>query len=68
MKKEDVGFWLLLIGVSMVLYLRAWTLYKGGIIGKQWTSIWKLDWISQWQNVAALFVTAGTILLWKKIQ
>jgi hypothetical protein len=61
MSKSEIGFWLLIIGVLMLAYKKANTLYTSKVIVSS-------DNEENWNTVAIAGVAAGSFLLWPKIR
>jgi hypothetical protein len=61
MSKSKAGFYLLLIGVLMLVTVRGYVHYKGGFSPQQ-------DWLSWWQDIGALAGAIGFAILFKKVQ
>lgn len=61
MTQNRAGFYLLLIGVLMLVTVRGYVHYKGGFSLSQ-------DWLSWWQDLGAVAAGIGLAILFKKVQ
>jgi len=61
LNKSEAGFYALLIGVLMFVLIRAYVHYKGGFD-------WSQDWLSWWQDIAAVLLAVGLFIVFKKVE
>ena len=61
MTQNKAGFYLLLIGVLMLVTVRGYVHYKGGFSLQQ-------DWLSWWQDLGAVAAAIGLAILFKKVK
>jgi hypothetical protein len=60
MSERQFGFYALVVGVLAFVLVRSYVHYKGGFSLSQ-------DWLTWWQDIAALAAAIGLILVWKEL-
>lgn len=57
---KRTGFYALVIGVLAFVLVRSYVHYKAGFAVQQ-------DWLTWWQDLAAIFAAVGLIIVWKDL-